>query len=298
MINLQNKHSDFSIFEAVKRKRAISNSSTLDCCYCSAIEYLHALKSQTFRGIVFDYDLTLHNKHKETEVENSIFTILNQYLSKGIQIGIATGNGEYIAQEIRIKIHSDYWNNVIMGYYNGGFIIPLGFNKSFSDLQASPPEDFKKMINFIDNYIPKGKICSDGIVDNNPFQLNFFSDEDDGTFYVDLLKKYIREHTVLKILQSPHSFDVVPTCSSKLNVCNYMCQNGLNPHEILTIGDSGNYGGNDYELLNRKYSLSVDQVSGSIDNCWNFSPCNIQNLDATLFYLEKLHLIGNGLIFF
>lgn len=294
MSKFNHLYSPFSIVEAVNRKVCISKNALSDYYYYAAKSYCNSLKSQIFRGIVFDYDLTLHNKHQFTETEEDLFTILNMCLANNIQVGIATGNGEYIAKDIRSKIHQTYWGNVIMGYYNGGFIIPLDCNITFSNVHTEIPGDFEKTIMFLSNSIPKGKICADGIEQKNPFQLNFYSDEDDGEFYIGLLQEFILGHTDLKILHSPHSFDVVPPWISKLNVCSYMCSIGLAPQEIITIGDSGHVGGNDYELLNWIYSLSVNSVSDSPNNCWNFSPQNIQDLDATLFYLQRLRYNGNG----
>ena len=298
MPDINHLYAPFSIIEAVDRKVCISKNALSDYYYYAAKRYCNSLKSHAFRGIVFDYDLTLHNKHKYIKTEDKLFAILNLYLANGIQVGIATGNGEYIAKDIRSKIHPSNWPNVIMGYYNGGFIIPLDCNRTFSDAQAEIPDDFIKTIMYLRESIPKGKICVDGIENPNPFQLNFYSDEDDGAFYIGLLKDFILEHTELKILRSPHSFDVVPSWISKLNVCSYMCSQGLDQQEILTIGDSGHVGGNDYELLNWRYSLSVNSVSDSPNNCWNFSPQNIQNLEATLFYLQCLRCNGNGSITF
>lgn len=289
----------FSVVDAVKRKINIAGTTILtQHYYDAAVQYYSSLKDHPFRAIVFDYDLTIHNKHTHTTTEERIFSILNNLLSKGIIIGIATGNGEYIAGEIRDKVHPQYWSNIIMGYYNGGFIISLDSNTVFSDLQEEIPFDFQKIKDFLFTSIPKGKVCADGIEDNNPFQLNFFSDEKGGLTYVEQIKDFILHHTDLKILQTPHSFDVVPKWVSKTNVCNRICDKGIKPDEILTVGDTGQFGGNDYELLNRKFGLSVNKVSSSIYNCWNFAPESYQNLEATLYYLELLSFRGNGTISF
>ncbi len=63
--------------------------------------------------------------------------------------------------------------------------------------------------------------------------------------------------------------------------------------EILRIGDAGQIGGNDFELLRDSCSLSADRVSDSLSCCWNFAPSGVRQVDATFFYL-KLITVENG----
>lgn len=286
---------DQSILLALKRKMRINERLDVEYCLKRCVDYYTAIHAQVFKAIIFDYDLTIHNKHKQLAVENEIFHIINWLLSNNIIIGIATGNGEYIADEIRKKIDPAYHPNVIVGYYNGGLILPLNSDILFSDLQLTIPLDFQKIIRYVKDNIPRELICTDGIDDNNPFQLNFYSDIDEGQAYIKALKAFIHTLPGLTILQSPHSFDVIPNEISKSNVCDYLVNQGLLNSEILTMGDSGHLGGNDYDLLNRLFSLSVDSISGSLDNCWNFAPLDCRHLDATNYYLSSISIInGKG----
>ena len=292
-----NQSMPLSIEESINRKYAVCNNISFDTIKQCSLSYYNDLKSQYFKSIVFDYDLTIHNKYHKLKNENKIFESINNLLENGIKIGIATGNGEYIANEIRQYIFSKYWNEIIIGYYNGGLLLPLSSEIRFESLNLKIPLDFEKIIKFIDLNIPKDELCIDGIEERNPFQLNFYS-RNNTSNYVDILKQFIRKQTSLKIMQSPHSFDVIPRWVSKTNVCNYFCNMGINEYEILTMGDSGAYGENDYELLSRKFSLSVNTISNSLDYCWNFSPPNIKELASTLNYLKHIDLTQRGIFSF
>jgi hypothetical protein len=59
---------------------------------------------------------------------------------------------------------------------------------------------------------------------------------------------------------------------------------------ILIIGDQGQYEGNDFELLNLPYSLSVDKISSSPITCWNLSPIGLRGVRATLAVLRSLEV--------
>ena len=59
---------------------------------------------------------------------------------------------------------------------------------------------------------------------------------------------------------------------------------------VLSVGDKGQWPGNDYELLNTPYSLSVDEVSADPDTCWNIAPAGHRGTQAVLDYLGWIHL--------
>lgn len=292
-----NQSIPLSIEESINRKYAVCNNASFDIIKQCSFSYYNDLKSQCFKCIVFDYDLTIHNKYYNLEIEKEIFETINSLLENGIKIGIATGNGQYIANEIKQYIIPKYWGEIIIGYYNGGLLLPLNIETRFESLNYKIPIDFKKIIKFIELNIPKDELCIEGIEERNPFQLNFYSKKSTSS-YVDILKHFIRKQTNLKIMQSPHSFDVIPRWVSKSNVCNYFRNMGINECEILTMGDSGAYGENDFELLNRKFSLSVNTVSNSLDYCWNYSPPNLRELAATLNYLKRIDLAQKGIFLF
>ena len=83
--------------------------------------------------------------------------------------------------------------------------------------------------------------------------------------------------------------------SGKKNAVDFMSQK--TGGEILCIGDSGDEFGNDYELLDSSFSLSVNHVSMSLSNCWNISTLGISGPTAAKEYFDKLLVQKKGLHF-
>ena len=123
-------------------------------------------------------------------------------------------------------------------------------------------------------------------VDKRKIQLSIRSKSYSNEVY-ELCQELIRSNTdysQLKVWRSSHSLDIV--------VGNVVTKRRVLPEgmNILCIGDSGHYEGNDFEMLSYTYSLSVDNVPRHPDFCWNLAPLQLKGLDATLYYLKQLRL--------
>ena len=70
------------------------------------------------------------------------------------------------------------------------------------------------------------------------------------------------------VLTLGHSLDIAPVGISKLELIRHLPEM-LTPREVLCIGDRGRWPGTDWQLLNREFSLSVDEVSSALDRGWN-----------------------------
>ena len=64
---------------------------------------------------------------------------------------------------------------------------------------------------------------------------------------------------------------------------------------VLCVGDRGEWPGNDYELLGRPLSLSVDEPSPAPDAGWNLAPPGIRGSTAAVYYLDRLRSGRGGL---
>ena len=280
---------DLYINNGVKRKikHCTRSMSTADY-YAAGEHYIKHIQEEKYTAIVVDFDKTIHNKHINTETEIQIRTFLNYLLENGITIGVATGNGEYITEKLRGYFNKKYHSKIIIGFYNGGVITPL--DKDFIiDGNTTIPLDFELVKDFFKAEIPDGYIHEEGLwIERNPYELNFYTINDNDEYYLDLLKTFIKTNTDLKILQSPHSIDVIPSWISKLDVCKYLNFQGFRQSEILTIGDRGDRNESDYELLCRDYSLSVNTVSNAYNSCWNFAHADLSELEATRFYCQHI----------
>ena len=252
--------------------------------------YFDRMSCETFKALVLDFDRTIHNKYEETKVEDEIKQFLNEMLAHGIMIGISTGNGEYITEDLKRYFDQQYHSEILIGYYNCGIITSLDKEIRIPSDESLVPMDFSLVKQFFFGEALDQYIIAEGLESNNPYELNFYSDlGNEGAKYLDLLKTYIKTHTSLKILESPHSFDVIPGWFSKADLCKYMeYKHGINSNEILTIGDCGAEGESDYELLCRECSLSVGSVSNALNSCWKYTSADCKNLDATWSYFRTI----------
>lgn len=258
------------------RKCGFAKSPLFDNYRCAFLKFKTEIESVCFREIVFDYDATLVEKGLDISVEKDLFEIINRLLEAGVGIKIATGRGKSVRLELKEKIPHKYWKNVIIGYYNGGIIAPL------SD-DGVPNPNCKENILLVQLADNLKSILPNIDFELRPQQLTVMMDDCDKFIYKDIIFEISHRYKGLKILMSGHSIDIIPLESSKLNLLDASIN-------ALCIGDSGQYGGNDYELLSSTYSLSVNRVSSSISSCWNYSPIGIYDTRATLYYLKQLQI--------
>jgi hypothetical protein len=98
-----------------------------------------------------------------------------------------------------------------------------------------------------------------------------------------------------RVVRSKHSVDILGTGVNKSHLIAHMVQlSGVDPYEVLTMGDQGAWPGNDSSLLEHRFSLSVDVPSRRLDRGWKLAPAHKRDVDATLWYLERLQLLDTG----
>lgn len=261
--------------------------------YKSFNRKLHKAK---FGSVVFDYDGTLcsgddrYNKGINSELANK----LTEILKRGFLVGIITGRGKSAREALQESINKKYWRNIIIGYYNGSDIDTLENNDS-PDKKGKPASSLKKISYELSEY----KSLTGLRIELKPNQLTI---EIIDKKYSKVVKSIITQKVMLlrlddiEVLESSHSIDIIyKKKTSKLNILEYCAEEANKrgiPTDCLCIGDKGQWPGNDYQLLSTPYSLSVDEVSGLPNNCWNISEPGSRNTQATLEYLSKLQF-GN-----
>ena len=81
--------------------------------------FVKKISSTEFGVIVFDYDGTLCSaKDRFSGLDKEMVSELKRILSHGIIIGIATGRGQSVRQDLQRSIPSKYWGQIFIGYYN------------------------------------------------------------------------------------------------------------------------------------------------------------------------------------
>ncbi len=258
-------------------------------------EFSEKLKNAEFTSIVFDFDGTLCSieDRYSKNLRNDVSAELNRLLDQGLIIGIATGRGKSVRDVLQnSRIPKNKWGNIIIGYYNGAFIAPLSDNESpYIDINSDPTliNVEKKINEFVSSIY-------DLDVKLRPYQLTIKpTDLSTWIFAKKMIKSIvmIQNSSDLQLLESSHSIDIIiRTKTSKLYVVN-KCIEITNSNKCLTIGDKGEWPGNDYELLSTPYSLSVDEVSTHPESCWNLTGLGMKNIDATIYYLKKIQHLNN-----
>jgi hydroxymethylpyrimidine pyrophosphatase-like HAD family hydrolase len=253
-------------------------------------DFLKKIIKQKFGAIVLDYDNTVVDKvGRFLPPTPTMFEEFNRLLGSGIKLGFATGRGKSIREALIVPngINKEFWDDVILGYYNGSVIKRLSFTELIGNVRK------------VDNSLSHCKIALEN-------EFKYLSDEislelrssqltitcktlPEGALWQlvqeVLIKPQFRD---LKILRSSHSVDIVNLKTSKNLVVDYLRTLIPKDLEVLAIGDRGKWPGNDYELLSNSFSLSVDEVSMNYGSCWNLCAPGKKNTTGTLEYLKKI----------
>ncbi len=284
----------------IQRKlQAVGSNSNNGIWLQRYTEFVKKLRKGKFGSIVFDYDGTLCSaENRFTGLENDMASRLIEILNSGFIIGIATGRGISVRKDLRKVIPEEHWGMIIVGYYNGGQIGYLS-DEEIPDKKLEPEESLLKA----NKILNANELYKNLSIELRPSQITI--EADDSTQW-NSIRSFILEDIEeisdgeLKVLESSHSMDIIPVQITKTRVvdqCILELKERNLPMDVLCIGDRGKFPGNDYQLLQTEYSLSVDEVSNSSKTCWNLSKVGIQNTDATLFYLKKIVLNNNFMSF-
>jgi len=98
------------------------------------------------------------------------------------------------------------------------------------------------------------------------------------------------------MVRSKHSVDILARGVSKSAlIAHIIQQDKIDPYQVLAMGDQGAWPGNDAALLEHRFSLSVDMPSRRLDRGWKLAPAEKRDVDAALWYLERMTVEGGVL---
>jgi hydroxymethylpyrimidine pyrophosphatase-like HAD family hydrolase len=276
-----------AIEKKYKNINGITNKKLLNFLVNESSLALEKLRKTKFGGFVFDYDDTLIAKENRYNFpDEKIIKILITLLENDIKIAIMTGRGKSIREKLIQKIPSSLQSKLIVGYYNGGIIIPLSEELK---LNENPHELLSKISQRLNSYNEISDLFEVALRDT---QLTITVEKiPESTIIKSILKDIIRELTDdVEILESSHSIDIIPKGITKTLIFKYFD----NDIKLLCVGDMGKFGGNDYRLLSSEFSLGVNEVSQHPERCWNFAPSGVICDKATLYYLNKVKILEKG----
>jgi hypothetical protein len=280
-----------SLAAPVQRKlsRALHSGSATEANAKKAlVRFASDLRGMRLGGIVLDYDGTLCTRAERFDpLRSAIAKECNRLLDGGLTLGLATGRGRSVRESLQKSFTKKHWDQVLIGYYNGGEIGRLA-DDSVPDRDASPGGLLATAFDLLkgDDVLlelaaltprggqitvePKSHVSTDALL-----------------AHVITTLAILEPHGV-RVLASSHSVDVLAPGVGKLAVVDQVKQRIASDTEVLTIGDRGMWPGNDFSLLAHKPSLSVDEVSDSFATCWNLAPYGVGGTDALLLYLRAI----------
>jgi hydroxymethylpyrimidine pyrophosphatase-like HAD family hydrolase len=253
--------------------------------------YIETLNQARFSMIAFDYDGTLCGSDITSRFMKTIDSRLEKQLliilKNNIKIAVITGRGKSVNTVLKNSIPREFLHLIYVGNYNGMIIYPLSEPEEVDNIKR---ENLNCQLEVLLNELEKRHISNLKLkTKKKKDQLSIESKEKQIIY--ELCQEIIidKKLSEIHVWTSSHSMDIV--VKSKVSKCNIL---DINDGKTLCIGDSGNFIGNDFELLSTKYSLSVDTVSLNPYSCWNIAPQNISGINATLYYLKSIKCIDRG----
>ncbi|HNO78161.1 MAG TPA: sucrose-6-phosphate hydrolase [Phycisphaerae bacterium] len=253
--------------------------------------FLKRLRSGRFRAVVFDYDGTLcRASERFTGMSKIVAAELTRLLRSGIHIGIATGRGKSVREALRDSLAKKYWSLVTVGYYNGGQIGSL----MQDDLPDGTPAVLECLKPVLAALKKERRLMELATVDGRLKQITISPKrrrQVQECWSIAVHHANLAAPGMVKFVRSSHSFDLLPSSVTKLDVIH---QVQPDRGEVLAIGDMGRWPGNDCELLSHPYSLSVDEVSPDPSTCWNLAPPGVRGVDAMVGYFQCMKVDTKG----
>ena len=270
-------------------------SEVIEATRQALTDYLRILGASKFGGIVFDYDDTLCPKaDRFGRLPQHVADMIAGLVANGISVGIATGRGRSVAHSLRNCLDSGIWNDVSIGYYNGAQVLNLGDE----DPDNSPPSegpllDLQEAL----TRHPVISNCCELELRPNQITITPLPPVLPTTVHRMILELIALERRDgLAAVRSRHSVDIIGPEVSKRRVIARICakiQKEDPEAQVLSIGDSGGWDGNDLHLLASPYSISVADCPSNPHWAWNLSPLGQKGPQVIGHYASALR-VGPG----
>ena len=276
---------------AIRRKIDVTphhgDSTNLDLWREALDAFLLRLRNSQFNAVVFDYDGTLiDTRHRFATPTPEICTEIIRIIESNTSIGIATGRGKSVRNDLQGSLPQSLWSHVLVGYYNGAQLATLD-DDATPDLSHSLDPSLEPLVDLLINHPTLSRIARQS---TRPSQITLDAmSHVPNDFLWELTSEIVHEACPagVSVVRSAHSVDVLAAGVNKLNVVNRL-REATGDDRVLTIGDRGRWPGNDHKLLREPCSLSVDEVSTDPSTCWHLGLSGQRGLKVTLDYLAAL----------
>ena len=260
-------------------------------------EYKVGIERQRFQAIVFDYDGTLCNSQSaEKPPPAKVLAHLKRLVQSGVIVGIASGRGGSIQEYLQDNLPHEIVSKIQLGLYNGGWLDDAAI-KPVASKETS--EFLSHVTRIVLNLQKQGvPISQKGVKATHPYQVRVLFREGLSTYSMwFVIADALRQAGLnpLSMVRSKHSVDILAAGIGKSRLIAHIIKKfRIDPYNILTLGDEGAWPGNDSALLEHKFSLSVDVPSRRLDRGWKLAPAHKRDVDATLWYLDRIVNAGEG----
>jgi fructoselysine-6-P-deglycase FrlB-like protein len=253
----------------------------------------NAFRARAFPNIVFDYDGTLVDvEDRFTGPRSAVTRFLIWLLEAGVRMGIATGRGRSVGNDLRARLPERFWASVLVGYYNGGEIAPL------ADADAPDRSDgVDPSLALALAALKEGRVvprlatvtARRPQITIQPHDVSRTVEAWDAT-----LGALARAGVVSRVVRSTHSIDVLGHGVSKVALVRAMRAHSTAAGPVLRIGDLAVSPGNDAEMLSCTEGISVNEVSSDPESAWNFAPPGLSGVPATLALKTLMRVSRSG----
>jgi hydroxymethylpyrimidine pyrophosphatase-like HAD family hydrolase len=251
----------------------------------SGQERLRDLGAASFIGIVLDYDGTVvPNEPAEARLgppSPQVMAELVRLVDCGTRVGFATGRGGSAGEKLRGALPDRIHRRIPVGYYNGAYVRTLDV-----DIRHDRPESDPHLA-AVAEWIGRSGLLRESAFLASEVQVTVKHEsvQDVAAFRNRLASCPEIAAGKVKVLSSQHSFDIVPSGTTKLAVVRELSGGGCTGR-VLGIGDSGSPLGNDRELLSAPHAVSVGSVCGSHAGAWTLFGSKLCGPDAVLRILR------------
>ena len=254
-------------------------------------DFIRRLDRTRFSSLAVDYDGTLCARdHRFEPLEKDIQAELNRLLAEGAILGVASGRGGSVHEQLRDSLHKKYWDRVVVGLYNGAKIVQL------SDELEEPADEIPHSLDTVRSRLQPLTVMLGLDMVTRPHQISLRPNNGMDPYELRTVTiEHLAEIAGISAVASSHSVDILPAGTSKTAVVDALDKEHSGC--VLRIGDQGSAGGNDFELLSTGLSVSVDRVSSSLETCWNLGAPGLYGQRLTLKYLRALRGGTDGLHF-
>lgn len=245
--------------------------------------------------LVLDYDGTCcHTDERFGPPPAGVARSLVGLLERGLGLAFASGRGRSLGEAVSQWIPETYWPEVHLGPYNGTVLMRLS-----DSLEGAHDAPEGPLAEAADRLL--GLRAPYGIeIEPRRTQVSVTSRSLSGVQLLSVVQALLARAPALdcKAVASGHSVDVMDADASKGALTRMLTS--TTGREVLAIGDQGQPGGNDFDLLaSTRWSLTVDLCSPDLTRCWNLDTEGMCGPELLVRYLDALepHDDGTGFRF-